>query len=127
MEMIYVFLYFIAKICLDLQISTVQQGEYSEWHLGPCNNLGTEYVNHRNYIQRCCLEPGQHTLTCINKRKPYGWDDGYIEIQGHRYCNDFMSYKITQKITIKGMNQIIITYNLTEFYSFSLYIVILII
>ena len=65
------------------------------------------YGNNQNYIQKCCLKPGQQTLTCINTIKPYGWDDGYIEIQGHRYCNDFMSYRSMQTITITGMNQII--------------------
>ena len=99
-----------------MQISTVQHGEDSEWHLGSCNSLGVVYGNHQTYIQKCCLKPGQQTLTCINKRKSYGWDDGYIEIQGHRYCNDFMSYRIMQRITIKGMNQII-EYALTLSYT----------
>ena len=54
------------------------------------------------YTQRCCLKPGQYTLTCVNRRNPVGWGEGYLDIQGHRYCNDFMSYRIMQKITIKG-------------------------
>ena len=98
-------MYITAKICIDLTISAVQHGENSEWHLGPCNSIGIVYENHKKHIQRCCLEPGQQTLTCINIRYPFGWDDGYIEIQGHRYCNDFMSYKIIQRITIKGIDE----------------------
>ena len=88
-----------------MTITTVQHGENSEWHLGPCNSIGIVYEDHKEHIQSCCLEPGYQTLTCINLRKPYGWDDGYIEIQGHRYCNDFMSYKIMQRITIKGIDE----------------------
>ena len=82
----------------------MQYGLDSDWQLGTCGNVGTKHGNYIRVIQRCCLRPGPYVLTCINKKKPYGWGEGYIEIQGHRYCNDFMSYRIMQKITIKSMN-----------------------
>ena len=73
-----------------------------QWRLGICDSLPMIYDNNKKYIKRCCLEPGIHTLTCINKRHPYGWGDGYVEIQGHRYCDDFMSFKLMNKIKIRS-------------------------
>ena len=94
------------EVCFDIKISTVHHGSDSEWQLGICDGKGTTYQNFREYLQRCCIKPGKHTLTCTNRRNPYGWDEGYIEIQGHRYCNDFMSYRLMQKIIITGMKKI---------------------
>lgn len=98
------------EVCFDVKISTIQFGfDYSPdgadiiwWRLGTCEKAATKYYQYKKYIQRCCLKPQQHILTCINKKNPYGWGDGYIEIQGHRYCDDFMSYKSIQKVTIRG-------------------------
>ena len=91
------------EVCFDIKVSTLQHGVHSKWKLGHCNSIGIDYDNKMQYIHKCCLKPGLHTLTCINKREPYGWDEGYIEIQGHRYCNDFLSYRLMQRITIKGI------------------------
>ena len=98
-----------------MKVSTEQYDDL-EWQIGPCYNNGTWYLDKNienykkfeKYIERCCITPGQHTLTCINKQKPFGWGMGYIEIQGHRYCDDFMSYRLMQKITIDSMNNMII-------------------
>ena len=96
------------EICFDIKILTIQYGSDSQWLLGTCNSIGKEYKNFKKYIDRCCLKPGQYTLTCINTKNPYGWGDGYVEIQGHRYCDDFMSYRLLQKITIRSKFMIII-------------------
>ena len=90
--------------CFNVKMSAVQYGSDAEWQLGACSSVGTKYDNHKKYIHRCCLKPGQHILTCINKRNPYGWGNSYIEIQGQRYCDDFMSYRLMQKIGIRGKN-----------------------
>ena len=82
----------------------MEYGFDSEWQLGTCGNVGTTLGNYGRSIQRCCLRPGQYVLTCSNKMNPYGWGEGYIEIQGHRYCNDFMSYRIMQKVTVRSKN-----------------------
>ena len=93
------------KICFDVKISTAQHGTDSEWSLGSCDSIGIKYSKHTKYLERCCLQPGEHILTCINRRNPYGWDSGYIEIQGHRFCDDFMSHRMIQKINIRSMNK----------------------
>ena len=83
-------------------MSTIQFGSDSEWQLGTCQSEEIRYENYKQYIQSCCLNLGYHILTCINKRYPYGWGDGFIEIQGHRYCDDFMAYQLMQKIAIRS-------------------------
>ena len=96
------------EVCFDIKTFTIQYGSDSQWLLGTCNSIGKEYKNFKKYIDRCCLKPGQYTLTCINTKNPYGWGDGYVEIQGHRYCDDFMSYRLLQKISIRSKFMIII-------------------
>ena len=74
-----------------------------EWSLGTCNSKEVTYEDNKQYLHKCCMKPGKYVLRCINKRAPYGWNDSYIEIQGHRYCDDFVSYRIMQTISIKGI------------------------
>ena len=88
-------------------MSTVQYTTDIEWQLGTCNSRDIKDIwPNTKYIHRCCLRPGQYTLTCIRKNGPYGWNEGFVEIQGHRYCDDFLSYKLMQKVRIKGMNKV---------------------
>ena len=68
---------------------------------GILNNV--KYTDYMLYIHRCCIDPGQYTLTCINTKHPHGWKNGYIEIEGYRYCDDFMSYKAMRRISITGI------------------------
>ena len=98
------------KICFNLIVQTMQYGSDTQWQVGVCNSFDITYSDNEKYIKRCCLELGLHTLTCTNKRNPYGWGDGYIEIQGHRYCNDFMSFRLMNRITIRS-NDICLPYS----------------
>ena len=82
----------------------MQHGPNLEWQLGSCDSTAIDYENFKTYIRKCCLKPGPYILTCTNERKPYGWDKGYIKIQGHSYCNDFLSYRLMQRIIIKSMS-----------------------
>ena len=105
------FLFAVDDICFDVKILTIQHGFDVEWHIGHCDSVGTTYDDHKRYIQRCCLKPGRQILTCVNKRNPYGWGDGYIEIQGHRYCDDFMSYQLIQDVEIISKKYFLIHFN----------------
>ena len=99
-------------------MSTVRYASDFEWQLGTCNSHGIEQISgNTKFIHRCCLRPGKYTLTCIRKNGPYGWNEGFVEIQGHRYCNDFLSYKLMQEIRIKGMKEIS-TKNKTRLYDY---------
>lgn len=88
-------------------MSTIRYDSDFEWQLGTCNSHGIEAImGNTKFVHRCCLRAGQHTLTCFRKSGPYGWNEGFIEMLGHRYCDDFLSYKLMQKIRIKGMDVI---------------------
>ena len=53
-----------------------------------------------DYTEKCCLAPGTYTLDC---KCSYGdgWHEGYLEIDGVKYCNDFSEgYSKTVEVTI---------------------------
>ena len=72
-----------------------------EWTLESCNNGWTGNENETHYF-RCCLQPGQHTLTCINKKSEFGWGNVTFEIDGKRYCDDFVGFKAMRSILFEG-------------------------
>lgn len=78
-----------------------------EWEIGSCYGpkLGNTYDSNtmRTTYDRCCLLPGEYTLTCVNKKSEYGWGNAYLEIDGARYCDDFSgSWKAMRKISVYG-------------------------
>ena len=91
--------------------------------MGPCssayfyarrmhNDIGMTF-----YTERCCVIPGKHILSCIGS--PYkehdnrGWNaiaGAFLEIQGHKYCDDTITYNAMQMIDVVGAN-ILLLYN----------------
>ena len=76
------------------------------WSIGSCSNA-VKYqlrrqLDHVTYTERCCLEPGQYTITCFNKR-PEGWNGGSLELLGHQYCNDFVGFKAMRHLEVSGI------------------------
>ena len=53
------------------------------------------------YVERCCLHPGIYVLSCYDDRNE-GWNNAYLDILGHRYCDDFLGYKAMRRVTIPG-------------------------
>ena len=95
-------------MCLGIEIQFGQNHEnYTdyfspEWTLGPCNVRG--WVGNENHIHfyRCCLLPGHYTLTCMNKKSEFGWGNLTFEIDGKRYCDDFVGFKAMRTILFEG-------------------------
>ena len=53
--------------------------------MGSCNSNG-EYKDNGVFPQTCCLTPDRcHPLVC-NATDIDTWHDGYLEINGKRYC-----------------------------------------
>ena len=67
-------------------------GPKHDWHIAPM----------QTYHDRCCLSPGEYSLTCLNTKREYGWGNAYLEIDGNRYCDDFVGFKAIRKVSIKG-------------------------
>ena len=89
------------KVCMEIKTTTKYEGRYIRWTLGSCSS-SSQYADFTTYLERCCLTEGQYTLTCFNTERPVGWNQGYIEVQGHTYCNDFWSYKSMQHVEVNG-------------------------
>ena len=90
-------------VCEDVLVQTQYDGRSVEWKLGNCLSSRV-YDNYRSYVQRCCLLPGSHTLTCINRDKSEGWKGGNVQYQKISYCNDFFAFKTFRNIQLKGNN-----------------------
>ena len=97
---------------MDIYVSTRYEARQLKWTFGNCTSLSI-YEDYTQYFQRCCLPPGPHILTCVNVEKPEGWKNAFIDINGRRFCDDFMSFTLMEKINGKIANiswKIIIAY-----------------
>ena len=106
-------------VCIDISLTTANFT--SSWKLGSCSfspyNRKLEFgkqnqkIRQQNestqnditveYVEICCIAPGIHTLTCEDTGK-LGWRGGYVKIQGHIYCHDFVGYRSRQKLLVSG-------------------------
>ena len=119
-------------VCFDIQLNIVgetqsdnstllKKNSTARWELGTCASLnsienGTTYQYPARYTERCCLKAGRHTLVCYNSPPSRGWKNAYININEHRYCDDFISYKSYQKILVTGVN-------LSNYFSFKAHVI----
>ena len=71
-----------------------------KWILGNCN--GYPFESDSQHIERCCLMPGRHVLICRNSKTAFGWGNAFIEIQGQKYCDDFIGNEARRIVTITG-------------------------
>ena len=100
-------------------VKTVTSDWASEnsWTLGTCASEQT-YSDNSEYYQTCYLDYGVHTLTCLDSYGD-GWHyatfNGYLEIDGVRYCEDFdsgssQSHDITFSGKILANNLVYLTH-----------------
>jgi len=78
-----------AETCKSVKIRTEAWGYENSYEMSTCASTRT-YGNYANYDEEdCCLSPGTYTLIC---KCSYGdgWHNGYIEIDGTKYCEDFL-------------------------------------
>ena len=107
-------------VCLDIELSIggppqnettniLRNNGTAAWELGACSSSnsivnGATYPYLGIYTERCCPRPEKYTLVCHNIPPAKGWKNAYVVIGGHRYCDNFVSYKAFQKISITGKN-----------------------
>ena len=63
--------------------------ETSGWKDAVCKSKRS-YGDSSDYEEECCLVPGEYILNC-GTLYGEGWNGGYVEIDGTRYCEDFTS------------------------------------
>ena len=93
-------------VCIDIEIIVEAVGPKSlRWSLGTCSsgNNKNKYNKNARYKERCCLAPGIHILSCYSSDQSLGWKYLQIRINGHSYCDDFISFKAMRKVAIHGM------------------------
>ena len=73
-----------------------------EWRMESCFGPKTTYLSNTTYYDRCCLPSGTYTLICKNTKSKYGWGNADFEIDGKRYCDDFIGFKAMRKVCIQG-------------------------
>ena len=93
-------------VCFDVKIIVEHHRDdstyfYRTWEMGHCKGI-QEYRSDNEYVERCCVNPGNYTLICRNEIESIGWGGSYIEIKGRRYCDDFSGQMMLQSIDITG-------------------------
>ena len=56
--------------------------------MGTCRSPTSPYDDESDYSEDCCLAPDTYTLECKCSFGD-GWHEGYLEIDGVKYCDDF--------------------------------------
>ena len=82
---------------------TSNGGKEVGWDLDSCSNR-QGYENHQEYHEECCLEYGEHTLSCHDSNQD-GWEGGYIEVSGVKYCNVLKQFKTRKEQLVIGNSQ----------------------
>ena len=97
-------IYFI--VCLDIKLSSGSNYSMAvKWKFGRCSSSNYTFSNHGlavTYIERCWLKQGRQRLTCFKDDQSLGWKDTTIEIEGHTYCDDFITFKAMRQIEVLG-------------------------
>jgi len=86
--------------CFDTEITikTADDGLDNSWMLSGCK--GGPYNSNSLYKENCCIMQGVYSLSCVDA-KGDGWQGGYLEINGERYCDHFYSgTRFVRKVTI---------------------------
>ena len=87
---------------MNISLTTKQSGSEISWTLGSCSSAQV-YQSYEKYTKQCCLSVGKHPLKCKDSHGD-GWNRGFIEIQGNKYCDDFRSGSVvTKQVTISGI------------------------
>ena len=79
------------------------------WSFGTCSSVNSDLENSvyeygSIFVERCCLIPGMHTLTCDSNIPTRGWKNAHLTIAGHIYCDNFIGFKLMQNIIASGGN-----------------------
>ena len=88
--------------CHTIKIRTEDYGSENSFKIkrGSKTVCGSHqrYSDHANFEEECCMVPGTYTIDCECSYGD-GWHGGYLEVDGTRYCEDFLS-GITKSVTV---------------------------
>ena len=99
-------------VCMNINIfvenGTSESFFSRQWEMGTCHGpkriydeyTVVEFATNYTYVDRCCLKPGNYTLTC--KSNGFGWGGGFITIFGYKYCDDFVGFRGMRRVLVTG-------------------------
>ena len=79
---------------MDVKVTTMNYGYEISWRLIDVNHPtssvcgGSHYASHSVKNETCYVETGNYELRCEDSWGD-GWNGGYLEIGGTKYCEDF--------------------------------------
>ena len=82
---------------------TKRYGKENSWTFGECSSSQV-YGNNQIYTEECCQKPGSYSISCKDSAKD-GWHGGYLEIEGTKYCTDFMDGLVKTEEATMGKNK----------------------
>jgi len=85
--------------CRSFHMITKSYGSEISWTVGNCE--GNSYISNKEYDLICCIEDGEYELSC-NDAYGDGWNEGYLEIDGIRYCEEFITGTLQMETVLFG-------------------------
>jgi len=81
---------------------TFAYGNEVTWDLAGvsgCDSGNLYFGDNGFYEFECCIPDGSFTLNCQDSYHD-GWHNGYLEIEGHKFCDDFQNgHTMTETVT----------------------------
>ena len=89
-------------MCFDIKVTIEEAYDHKiTWRVGSCSS-SYRYREKIEYLERCCLHPGDYIISCHNERNE-GWNKAHLDILGHQYCDNFLGYEAMRRVTIPGI------------------------
>ena len=114
MIIIFAGIYKNSQYCFNVKTVTGDHGIENSWNIGCVDHYCQICINerkfdlHNTYDRECCLfeDQKEYNINCYDSYKD-GWHGGYLEINGVKYCEDFLegymaNYTMTKSNT--GIN-----------------------
>jgi len=86
--------------CFDITIQTSNFASEISWSLHECG--GSQYTDDSEFASRCCLAPGQYTLSCMDYQGD-GWHGAVLILEGFTFCQNFLTGH-SQSMNIQVLN-----------------------
>ena len=94
-------------VCFDVKMYALDD---QRWSLGYCSDYYGDPVTPLSWkpfekiiTTRCCLAEETYLLECAYEAQwEQVWKQSYLDIQGHKYCDDFIGLRAFRLIDISG-------------------------
>ena len=92
------------SICFDVSMNKWSTSDF-KWIFGNCSS-SHKWLGPGMYTEKCCMQEGNHVLTCSTSRNKNDWSNTDLRMLGHRFCDDFVGYEELIELNISGTIEI---------------------